>query len=52
MLIIFNLSCQDLEDQLFQSQRTQKKLEKDAANKKAQEEKMQVTLLVYLCSNL
>ena len=32
----------DLEDQLFQSQRTQKKLEKDVANRQAQEEKLQV----------
>ncbi|CAH3013773.1 unnamed protein product [Porites evermanni] len=31
----------DLEDQLFQSQRTQKKLEKDVANRQAQEEKLQ-----------
>lgn len=31
----------DLEDQLFQSQRSQKKIEKDAANRQAQEEKIQ-----------
>lgn len=31
----------DLEDQLFQAQRTQKKLEKEATNRKAQEEKLQ-----------
>lgn len=41
----FTSFSQDLEDQLFQSQRSQKKIEKDAANRQAQEEKIQVTLL-------
>ena len=41
--IFFSFPDKDLEDQLFQSQRTQKKLEKEATNRQAQEEKLQVT---------